>query len=177
MRFVISFIIATFIALTGPVAQAQSFEFTSIEGNRFDLSDYRGRPILIANTASRCGFTKQYNDLQSLYDTYADQGLVVLAIPSNDFKQELATNQAVQDFCEVNFGLTLPMTEIVSVRGDGAHPFYQWLANTHGFQPKWNFYKVLIDHNGNFVRGYPSMTNPMGRKIRGDIETVLSGAM
>jgi glutathione peroxidase len=177
MRLVISLIIATFIALAGPAAQAQSFEFTSIDGDKLDLSDYRGRPILIANTASRCGFTKQYNDLQNLYDTYADKGLVVLAVPSNDFKQELATNQAVQDFCEVNFGLTLPMTEIVSVRGDSAHPLYQWLANDHGFQPKWNFYKVLIDQNGDFVRGYSSTTKPMGRKIRSDIEQLLGGAM
>ena len=177
MHFVIILITAIFAALFGHSTHAQSFEFTSIEGDSFDLSDYRGQPILIANTASRCGFTKQYNDLQSLYDTYADQGLVVLAIPSNDFKQELTTNQAVQDFCEVNFGLTLPMTEIVSVRGDTAHPLYQWLANEHGFEPKWNFYKVLIDHNGDFVRGYSSVTKPMGRKIRSDIEQVLSAAM
>ncbi len=177
MRFVIIFVISVFATLAAQPSQAQSFEFTSIEGEKFDLSDFRGRPILIANTASRCGFTKQYNDLQNLYETYDDQGLVVLAIPSNDFKQELSTNQAVQDFCEVNFGLTLPMTEIVSVRGDDAHPLYKWLATAHGFQPKWNFYKALIDQNGNFVRGYSSMTNPMGRKIRSDIETLLSSAM
>jgi len=177
MRFVIILIVSLFATIVAPLAQAQSFEFTSIDGDTFDLSDYRGRPILIANTASRCGFTKQYNDLQSLYDTYVDWGLVVLAVPSNDFKQELSTNQAVQDFCEVNFDLTLPMTEIVSVRGDSAHPLFQWLANEHGFRPKWNFYKVLIDHNGDFVRGYSSVTKPMGRKIRSDIEQVLSAAM
>ena len=108
MRLVISLIIATFIALAGPAAQAQSFEFTSIDGDKLDLSDYRGRPILIANTASRCGFTKQYNDLQNLYDTYADKGLVVLAVPSNDFKQELPQTKRSKTFAKSTLASPCP---------------------------------------------------------------------
>ncbi|MEM9247577.1 MAG: glutathione peroxidase, partial [Pseudomonadota bacterium] len=109
-------------------AQSLGFTFPSIDGGTLALGDWLGRPVLVVNTASRCGFTRQYEALQALYDRYRADGLIVLAIPSNDFRQELATEAEVREFCEVTFGLDLPMTEITAVRGRDAHPFYQWLA-------------------------------------------------
>lgn len=139
------------------------------------LDEYKGKVVLVVNTASKCGFTKQYDGLQELYDTYQNKGFVVLAVPSNNFKQELKSNDSVQEFCEVNFSLTLPMTEITSVRGEDAHPFYRWLNQEHGFTPKWNFYKVLLDKEGNFVGGYTSVTKPMSSSLVGEIESLLQG--
>ena len=138
------------------------------------MDDYKGKAVLVVNTASKCGFTKQYDGLQILYETYGDDGLVVLAVPSDDFSQELNSEDQVKDFCEVNFGLTIPMTTITSVKGRKAHPFYQWLNTEHRFEPRWNFYKVLLDQNGGFVASYASTTRPMSSKLTRDIETLLN---
>ena len=105
----------------------KDFYFKSIDGGKIKLENFKGKAVLITNTASRCGFTKQYEGLQSLHKKYEGKGLVVVAIPSNDFNQELATEKKVKEFCDVNFGLTMPMSEITSVRGRSAHPFYKWL--------------------------------------------------
>ena len=120
--------------------QVASFEFESIDGGKIDLSEFQGKPVLIVNTASRCGFTGQLEGMQKLHETYGPKGLVVLAVPSNDFRQELKSGEDVKEFCEVTYGLTLPMTDITSVKGDKAHPFYKWLQREHGFTPRWNFY-------------------------------------
>lgn len=155
-------------------AQATSgFSFPSIDGGLLALEDWRGQPVLVVNTASRCGFTPQYDDLQALYDRYRDQGLVVLAVPSDDFNQELDSAAEVKDFCEVNFGLTFPMTDITAVRGDQAHPFFQWLKETAGFVPVWNFNKVLIGPEGHVVATYPSRVKPLSRQITDPIEALL----
>ena len=116
--------------------QVVSFEFESIDGGKIDLSEFQGKPVLIVNTASRCGFTGQLEDMQKLHETYGPKGLVVLAVPSNDFRQELKSGDDVKEFCEVTYGLTLPMTDITSVKGDKAHPFYKWLQREHGFKPR-----------------------------------------
>jgi len=150
------------------------FTFVSIDGGTLDLSDWRGRPVLVVNTASRCAFTPQYDALQALYDDYRDRGLVVLAVPSNDFRQELATEAEVAEFCEVNFGLDLPMTEITRVRGRAAHPFYRWLADAHGFVPGWNFNKVLIGPDGALVETFGSRVSPTARALTGRIEALLT---
>jgi len=155
-------------------AQAVSgFQFDSIDGGRYDMDDWRGRPVLVVNTASLCGYTRQYDDLQALHETYGPRGLVVLAVPSDDFSQELATDAAVAEFCELNFELTLPMTTITHVRGRNAHPFYSWLRRTTGFVPRWNFNKVLLDGEGRVVASFASNVNPMGPRIRGQIEALL----
>ncbi|CUH76204.1 glutathione peroxidase [Tropicibacter naphthalenivorans] len=165
---------ALFLALAPLAAHAApSFTFDNIDGGTLSLDDLRGSPVLVVNTASRCGFTPQYDGLQALQDTYGAQGLVVLAVPSNDFRQELATGEAVKDFCAINFDLTLPMTDITHVKGPQAHAFYQWLKDTQGFEPSWNFNKVLLDKDGEFVASFGSTARPQSRPITSAIEAEL----
>jgi glutathione peroxidase len=161
------------LAVPAAAASRPAFVFRSIDGGTIRLEAFAGRPVLIVNTASRCGYTAQYDDLQALYDRYRDRGLVVLAVPSNDFRQELATNEQVAEFCAVNFDLDLPMTEITHVRGPEAHPFYAWLAREHGFVPTWNFNKVLIDGEGRLVGTWGSGVRPTARAITRAIERLL----
>lgn len=168
-------LVFTLAALVAKTAfAAEPFRFSSIDGGEYAMDDWRGQPVLVANTASLCAFTRQYDGLQALHDTYSDQGLVVLAVPSDDFAQELASEDEVRDFCAVNFNLTLPMTTITPVTGPDAHPFYAWLRDEHGVTPRWNFNKVLLDANGSLVASYGSMADPMGREIRRDIEALLA---
>lgn len=163
----------SFMLMVGSIHAASAFEFESIDGGVLNLEDFKGKPVLIVNTASRCGFTYQYEGLQKLHDKYADKGLVVITVPSNDFNQELKTDAAVQDFCEINYNLTLPMTTITSVKGSTAHPFFQWIREEHGFTPRWNFYKVLLDPEGNVAETYNSITKPTSKKITSKIEEFL----
>jgi glutathione peroxidase len=157
-----------------PLRAHAGYIFPSIDGGTIDLDDYRGQPVLVVNTASMCGFTPQYDDLQVLYDTYKDRGLVVLAVPSDDFAQELAENDEVKTFCAVNFGLTIPMTTITPVTGGGAHPFYAMLRETYGFEPGWNFNKVLIGPDGGLIDTWGSVTNPTATAITRPIEALLN---
>lgn len=147
--------------------------FESIDGGSYSLDAWRGQPVLVVNTASLCGFTPQYDDLQALQDRYGAQGLVVLAVPSDDFRQELDDAEAVKAFCATNFDLTLPMTTITHVKGRDAHPFYAWLAAEHGFAPGWNFNKVLIGPDGDLIGTWGSATKPTARAITERIETLL----
>ena len=155
-------------------ADPRDFRFASIDGGDLSLSDWSGQPVLVVNTASLCAFTDQYSGLQALQDRYADQGLVVLAVPSGDFRQELGSDSEVKDFCEMTFGLELPMTEITSVRGPQAHPFYAWLREEHGFTPRWNFNKVLIGPDGSFVEAFGSTVRPDAPKLVRAIEALLT---
>ena len=123
--------------------------FESIDGGIIDTNDWRGKPYLIVNTASKCGFTRQYAPLQKLYDRFHDQGLQMIAVPSDDFNQELDTDQEVKAFCELTYGIDMPMSVTTSVKGDEAHPFFKSLKEEAGFVPSWNFNKILIDANGN----------------------------
>lgn len=161
------------LPLAGSAQATQSFRFDSIDGGHYDLAEWAGRPVLVVNTASLCGFTPQFDALQALHEIYGPRGLIVLAVPSNDFNQELASEDAVADFCEVNFDLTLPMTTITPVRGPSAHPFYRWLATEAGFAPSWNFNKVLLDGAGAVVATYGATTDPMGARLRQAIEALL----
>jgi glutathione peroxidase len=150
--------------------------FVSIDGGTISLADFAGRPVLLVNTASQCGYTPQYEGLQDLYDTYRDRGLVVLAVPSDDFRQELATADEVKEFCAVNFDLTLPMTDITRVRGGQAHPVFAWVRDeTGGWEPSWNFNKVLVGPDGAVVATWRSGADPMGAAIRGAVEAALGG--
>jgi glutathione peroxidase len=157
-----------------PVGAATDFSFASIDGGTIDLGAFQGRPVLVVNTASMCGFAGQFDDLQSLQDKYASRGLVVLAVPSNDFNQELASGAEVKEYCAVNFDLTLPMTEITHVKGAEAHPFYAWLRDQHGFTPGWNFNKVLIGPDGELVATWGAMTKPNSKSIVSKIEPLLN---
>ncbi len=158
----------------GARAAEPAFTFASIDGGTIDLGAWRGKPVLVVNTASMCGFTPQYDDLQALSDKYGPQGLHVLAVPSDDFNQELGDAKAVKDFCAVNFNLTLPMTEITHVTGPKAHPFYAWVAKTNGFAPSWNFNKVLLGPDGAVLQTWGSVPNPMSNTITKPIEALLN---
>jgi glutathione peroxidase len=148
--------------------------FESIDGGTLSLSQWSGQPILIVNTASRCAYTKQYNGLQTLYNMYRDRGLVVLAVPSNDFKQELSSDKKVKEFCELQYGIDMPMTVITHVKGTDAHPFYKSLESNASYVPRWNFSKVLIGPRGDVIATYNSSTKPMSSKILKDIEELLN---
>lgn len=171
MRLIAALLIL--IACAPPSLARESFRFASIDGGEIVLDDYAGRPILVVNTASRCGFTPQYEGLQDLHERYGDKGLLVLAVPSGDFRQELSSEEAVKEFCDVNFDLTLPMTEITHVKGAEAHPFYRWMAKAHRWEPGWNFNKVLLNGEGEVVETYGSFTKPTSVKLTRKIEALL----
>ena len=152
---------------------AHEFMFNSIEGKVINLSDYKGKIIVIVNVASRCGFTKQYGDLQSLWNNYKDKNLIVIGVPTNDFKQEPASNDDIKEFCETNFNINFPLTEKISVVGKNAHPFYKWAKENYGngAVPKWNFHKIVIGKNGKITDTFASITNPSSKKFINFIET------
>ena len=151
------------------------FKINSISGDIIDLNDFKGKPVLVVNTASYCGFTKQYDDMQELWERYKDKGLIVLGIPSNSFNQEKKVNSEVKKFCEVNFNINFPLTEITDVKGDKAHEIYKWAKENYGKSavPKWNFYKILINKEGIIEDTYASLTNPTSKKIIKKIESLL----
>jgi glutathione peroxidase len=160
------------VVLAGPVAAADAFRFASIDGGEIDLGDWAGKPILVVNTASLCGFAGQFDGLQDLHDRFGDKALI-LAVPSNDFEQELASESEVKEYCAMTFDITLPMTEITPVRGTAAHPFYAWVREETGFVPTWNFNKVLIAPDGSIAGTYGSRVAPESRRIAGAIEAML----
>ncbi len=151
---------------------ATAFEFEALEGGVIDLDDLRGRAVLVVNTASLCGFTDQYAELQKLQDQYDDKGLTVIGVPSDSFRQELGDNEDVAEFCEVNYGLTIPLTKITPVKGDDAHPFYRWLAE-EGAVPRWNFNKALLDPSGTLVAFEGANVRPLSRPFLRQIESAL----
>ena len=151
------------------------FKINSITGDVIDLNNFKGKPVLIVNTASYCGFTKQYDDMQELWEKYRDRGLVVLGVPSNSFNQEKTKNNEVKEFCEVNFNINFPLTEITDVKGDNSHEIYKWAKENYGKSavPKWNFYKILINKQGKIEDTYASLTNPTSKKIIKKVESLL----
>ena len=152
------------------------FKINSISGDELSLSDFKGKTVLLVNVASNCGFTKQYDDLQKLYDNYRDKGFVVVGIPSNQFGgQEPGKNSEIKDFCESNFNITFPMTSKYDVKGENAHPIYIWAKETYGNStvPKWNFHKILINKDGKVEDTYASFTKPMSKKIVKKLEQIL----
>jgi glutathione peroxidase len=154
-------------------ATAWDFGFISIEGEAMPLARWRGRPLLVVNTASFCGFTPQYAALQALWERYAPRGLVVLGVPSNDFRQEQADNAAVKRFCELEFGVEFPLAEISRVTGREAHPFYRWAAASAG-PPRWNFHKYLVGRAGTIVGSWGARTTPDSPELTAAIEAALA---
>jgi glutathione peroxidase len=162
------------LALETAATGLHDFTLPSIDGGDLKLSDFKGKTVLLVNTASYCGFTKQYDGLQKLYDSRRDKGLVVLGIPSNDFgQQEPGQKQDIKEFCEVNFAIDFPMTDKLVVKGAGAHPLYKWLKAETGNSPKWNFYKFLIDGGGQAVASFSSLTKPQSKKLTKAIDALL----
>ena len=151
------------------------FKIESISGEIIDLKDYKNKVVLLVNTASYCGFTKQYTDLQILWDKYKSDGLIVLGVPSNSFNQEKKGNKEVKKFCEVNFNIDFPLTSITDVKGENAHDIFKWAKINHGksAEPKWNFHKILINKDGKIEDTFSSFTKPTSSKILSKIEKLL----
>ena len=152
------------------------FNIKDINEEELDLSIYKNKTVLLVNVASNCGFTKQYAELQDLYEKYKDKGFIVIGVPSNQFGgQEPGSNNEIKDFCETNFNITFPITDKLDVKGKNAHPIYLWAKENHGKStiPKWNFHKILINKNGKIEDTYASFTKPMSKKILNKIEEIL----
>ena len=152
------------------------FNINDIYEEKLELSFFKGKTILLVNVASNCGFTKQYDGLQKLYDNYKNEGLIVLGVPSNQFGgQEPGSNNEIKDFCVSNFNITFPMTSKYDVKGDNAHPIYLWAKDVFGKStvPKWNFHKILINKEGKIQNTFTSFTKPMSKKIISEIKKIL----
>ena len=147
----------------------------SITGEIINFKEYKNKAVLVVNTASYCGFTKQYEGLQKLWEKYESKGLIVLGIPSNSFNQEKKSNTEVKEFCEVNFDISFPLTEIADVKGENAHEIFKWAKENHGKSaiPKWNFHKILINKDGRIHDTFASFTNPMSKKIIKEVDLIL----
>ena len=155
---------------------AYDFMFKDLDGSALNLSEYKGKIIVVVNVASQCGFTNQYEDMQNIWEKYKSKGVVILGVPSNDFgKQEPGSNNDIKNFCEAKFGISFPMTEKVSVKGSGAHPFYIWAQENHGKTaiPKWNFHKIIIGKNGKIAETFSSITNPSSKKFISALEKLI----
>ena len=154
---------------------AYDYRFNGIDGNIIKLSDYKNKVIVVVNVASRCGYTPQYEGLQTLWTEYEDKDLVVIGVPTNNFRQEPGSNKEIKDFCETNFGITFPMTEKVSVIGNNSHPFYKWAKKNFGIGaiPKWNFHKIIIGKDGKVVETFSSITKPSSGKFLKTIEKLI----
>ena len=147
----------------------------SINGEIINFKDYKNKVILVVNTASYCGFTKQYDELQELWDLYKEKGLIVLGVPSNSFNQEKNNNADIKEFCEVNFNINFPLTKLSEVKGKNAHELFKWAKKNHGksAEPKWNFHKILINKEGKVQDTFASFTKPTSKKIIKAIENIL----
>ena len=160
-------------------AGAHVFSFDGIEGGQIRLADYAGRPVLVVNTASLCGFTPQYEGLQALWERYRDQGLVVIGVPSVDFGgQEYGSEEEVKEFCETMFSVDFPLAAITPVRGPKAHPFYAWAIEELGplAAPRWNFHKYLVGPDGSLVAWFPTNMDPLSREVTRQIEALIGPA-
>jgi glutathione peroxidase len=170
-------VIGLFLAAVSAVAADSVYEFTlnDIDGTPQSLSAYKGQVPLIVNTASKCGFTKQYAGLQQLYGKYKDRGLIILGFPANNFGgQEPGTNEEIQQFCSLKFNVTFPMFGKISVKGGDIHPLYAWLtSNPNGAPVAWNFNKFLIGRDGKLIAHFGSRTAPDAEELTAAIEDAL----
>jgi len=145
---------------------AYDFNFNGLNGNQIDLKDYNDKVIVVVNVASRCGYTPQYSELQKLFTEYKND-LVVIGVPTNNFKQEPKDNAEIKKFCDTNFGITFPMSEKMNVIGSNAHPFFKWAKKNHGIAaiPKWNFHKIIIGKDGKVADTFASFTKPSSKRF------------
>ncbi len=156
---------------------AHDYSFRTIDGGELPLSSYKGKAVLVVNTASACGLTPQYEALEALYKKYRDKGLVVLGVPANDFgRQEPGAEAEIKQFCTLNYGVDFPLASKEVVVGEGAHPFYRWVANELGEDaaPKWNFHKYLIGKDGAIKGTFGSRTVPDAPEVVTAIEETLA---
>ena len=178
-KFIISLTIIMFFFKSSALANYEknfyNLNIESISGKIINFSDFKDKVVLIVNTASYCGFTKQYEELQDLWDKYYKSGLIVLGVPSNSFNQEKKRNSEIKEFCEVNFNITFPLSTITEVKGESAHEFFKWAKANHGNSavPKWNFHKILINKEGKVEETFSSFTKPLSNKMIRKIESIL----
>ena len=151
---------------------AYEFSFRGIDGKLINLASYKNKVIVVVNVASRCGYTPQYKDLQQLWINYKEKDLVVIGVPTNNFKQEPGTNTDIKKFCESTYGINFPLAEKTNVIGSNAHPFYVWARKNHGIGaiPKWNFHKIIVNKNGKISDTFASFTKPTSKKFINLIE-------
>ena len=154
---------------------AYNFKFNGIDGNQINLADYENKVLVVVNVASRCGFTPQYSDLQKVWEDYKDKNVVIIGVPTNNFKQEPGSNKEIKDFCETNFNINFPMTEKIDVIGKNAHPFFKWARENYGNGaiPKWNFHKIIVAKDGKVANTFSSITRPSSEKFKKAIEKLI----
>ena len=153
-----------------------SFTVTTIDGQPKSLNDYKGKALLIVNTASRCGFTPQYRSMEALYEKYKNSGFEILAFPANNFRnQEPGSDAEIKNFCALNYKTTFPVFSKISVKGDDIHPLYAYLTGAAGFEGpiKWNFNKFLVDPKGNIVARFDSPVDPLSADVTSRLEKIL----
>ncbi len=149
------------------------FSFIDIDGNQVNLEKFKGKPLLIVNTASRCGFTPQYEDLQKLFLEYKNTDLTIIATTSNSFNQEYESSEDIKKICLVNYNVGFITSSPLQVKGSEAHPIYSWIDKEYNKSPKWNFYKYLFDRKGKLIGSWSSITKPNSNKIKKNIDSIL----
>ena len=171
----ITFLLLFFFSHTGYAKNMTIFDFSfeDIDGNLVNLNKFKGKPIFMVNTASRCGFTPQYENLQNLFVNYRNTDLTILAITSNSFNQEYTSNEDIKKICSVNYDVGFITSSPMDVKGDNTHEIFSWLSDEYGQIPKWNFYKYLFDKKGNLTSSWSSMTKPDSSKILNEINNIL----
>ncbi len=162
MRYLIGalLMLANTTVLAADCSALLNHQFKTLQGQKVNLCDYQGKPILVVNTASKCGFTPQFEKLEGLYSRYKDKGLLVIGFPSNDFKQELTSNSEIGSFCKLTYGVNFPMVSKGAVKGEQANPFYKQLILASGTEPQWNFHKYVISADGKTVHSFKSVVEP-----------------
>jgi glutathione peroxidase len=170
---VILMLLSPLSALADECPALLNHQFKTLQGESINLCDYRDKPILVVNTASKCGFTPQFEKLEGMYSQYKDKGLLVIGFPSNDFRQELKSDSEIGSFCKLTYGVKFPMVAKSSVSGPNTNPFYKELIAASGQAPKWNFYKYVITPGGKSVQSFASTTQPDDPAIMKLIEPYL----
>ena len=152
---------------------AYDFTFVDIDGKNFPLSQFKGKPLLIFNSASKCGFTSQYTGIQKIHENYKNKGLIVIGVPSDNFHQEPGSEEDIKKFCMVNFNITFDLTKKNNVVGSEVHPFFEWLDKNYNAKPKWNFYKFVINKDGKLENHFSSMIVPSSVKLISTLDKVI----
>ena len=152
---------------------AYDFTFVDIDGKNFPLSQFKGKPLLIFNSASKCGFTSQYTGIQKIHENYKNKGLIVIGVPSDNFHQEPGSEEDIKKFCKVNFNISFDLTKKNNVVGSEVHPFFEWLDKNYNAKPKWNFYKFVINKDGKLENHFSSMIVPSSVKLISTLDKVI----
>ena len=160
-------------AMSKDISSIYDLSFIDIDGNNINLSKFKGKPLLLVNTASRCGFTYQYEGLQNLFINYKGTDLTIIATTSNSFNQEYGSSEEIKKICLVNYNIGFLISSPINVKGASAHPIYKWINDEYKKGPNWNFYKYLFDRNGHLVNSWSSMTKPDSKKIINKIDKII----